>query len=94
MRGAQAAPRSVYAAEGLAINGYDPVDCLTEDNPIKGDSALNSDWNEVALHHASARNKAIFDSAPETYAPRDSGYHAYAVPKGAIAPTDPEAWTA
>ncbi len=41
----------------------------------------------------SAENKAAYDADPERFSPRYGGYCAYAVSKGATAPTDPDAWT-
>ena len=35
----------------------------------------------------------MFDADPEKFAPQYGGYCAYAVSKGATAPTDPNAWT-
>ncbi len=92
-RPALAAKPSVYATNGIAITGYDPVAYFTESAPVKGDPAHASDWEGATLLFASAGNKAMFDAEPEKFAPRYGGYCAYAVSQGATAPTDPEAWT-
>ena len=88
-----AAKAPVFTSGGVAINGYDPVAYFTESKPVKGDPAITSDWEGATLQFASAENKAMFDGDPEKYAPKYGGYCAYAVSKGATAPTDPEAWT-
>lgn len=88
-----AAKPAVFASGGIAINGYDPVAYFTEGKAVAGDPAITSDWNGVLLQFASAANKATYDADPETYAPQYGGYCAFAVSKGATAPTDPEAWT-
>ena len=88
-----AAKPPVFATDGVAINGFDPVAYFTEGAPIKGMSEFSSDWEGAALLFASAENKAMFDADPVKFAPKYGGYCAYAVSKGATAPTDPEAWT-
>lgn len=90
---ALAAKSPVFASGGVAINGFDPVAYFTDGKPVKGSAQFSSDWEGAALHFASAENKALFDADPEKYAPKYGGYCAYAVSKGATAPTDPEAWT-
>ena len=90
---ALAAKPQVFASGGIAINGYDPVAYFTMSKPVKGDPSHSSDWNGAAFVFASADNKTTFDADPDAYAPKYGGYCAYAVSKGATAPTDPEAWT-
>lgn len=92
-RPALAATPPVFATGGVAINGYDPVAYFTEGKPVIGDPKHVSAWEGAELRFASAENKAIFDADRETYAPKYGGYCAYAVSKGATAPTDPAAWT-
>ena len=92
-RPALAAKAPVFASDGIAINGFDPVAYFTEGAPVKGDAGITSEWNGTTLRFASSANKATFDADPDTYAPRYGGYCAYAVSKGATAPTDPDAWT-
>lgn len=92
-RPAWAAKPPVYAENGIAINGFDPVAYFADGAPVKGDPSISSDWQGAKLLFASADNKALYDADPEKYAPRYGGYCAYAVSKGATAPTDPQAWT-
>lgn len=87
-----AAQPPVFAADGVAINGYDPVAYFTEGAPVKGSAEFAADWEGAMLHFASADNKAMFESDPVKYAPKYSGYCAYAVSKGYTAATVPEAW--
>ena len=90
---AAAAEPPVYATNGIAINGYDPVAYFTESKAVEGSSAHTSEWEGATLQFASAENKAVFDADPEKYAPKYGGYCAYAVSKGYIATTDPDAWS-
>ena len=88
-----AAKPSVFATEGVAINGYDPVAYFTMSKPVSGDPAITSDWEGAKVQFASAENKAMYDADPEKFAPKYGGYCAYAVSKGGTATTDPNAWT-
>lgn len=90
---ALAAKPPVFATDGIAINGYDPVAYFTRSEPVTGDVAHASDWNGVQMIFASDENKAIFDADPEKFAPKYGGYCAYAVSKGGTATTSPDAWT-
>ena len=90
---ALAAKPSVYATDGIAINGYDPVAYFTMSKPVAGDMAHASDWEGAKMLFSSAENKAMFDADPEKFAPKYGGYCAYAVSKGGTATTSPDAWT-
>lgn len=90
---AAAAEPPVYATNGVAINGYDPVAYFTEGKPVEGSAEFTSDWDGATLQFASAENKAMFDGDPEKFAPKYGGYCAYAVSKGYTASTDPGAWS-
>lgn len=92
-RFAQAETISVFAEDGIAINGYDPVAYFTEGKPVRGDASITSEWDGALLRFASVENKELFDADPEAYAPRYGGYCAYAVSQGYTASTDPDAWT-
>ncbi len=83
----------VYASNGVAINGFDPVAYFTDGAPVLGTDAYTSDWNGAKLQFASAENKAMFDAEPDKFAPQYGGYCAYALSKNAIAKTSPDAWT-
>ena len=83
----------VFATDGIAINGFDPVGYFTEAKAVKGTAAHASDWEGAQLLFASAENQAMFEADREKYAPKYGGYCAFAVSKGSTASTDPEAWT-
>ena len=90
---AHAAEPPVYALNGIAINGYDPVAYFTESKPVEGSGDFTSEWDGAIIQFTSAENKALFDGDPEKYAPKYGGYCAYAVSKGYTASTDPDAWS-
>ena len=88
---AQTAP--VYAENGIAIDGTDPVAYFTESRPIPGDPAITHDWMGATWRFSSAANRDAFAADPEAYAPQFGGYCAWAVSQNYTAPTEPDAWT-
>lgn len=90
---ARAASPEVFARDGAAIGGYDPVSYFTEGKPVKGDATHSVMWKGAEWHFANAENKASFESDPEAYAPQYGGYCAFAVSRGYTAKTEPDAFT-
>ncbi len=84
---------AVYHKDGVAIGGYDPVSYHRMQKADKGDTRYAYRWNNSSWYFSSAANKELFAANPEKYAPQYGGYCAYAASKGALAPTDPQAWT-
>jgi YHS domain-containing protein len=76
-----------------AIRGYDPVAYFILGEPTEGRNKYSTKWQGAIYKFSSAENLATFKSDPERYAPQYGGYCAYAMSKGSIASTDPEAWT-
>ena len=89
---ALAAP-AVFSTDEFAINGYDPVAYFTQDMPVKGQLDYAYNWNDTVWLFSNPENLALFEADPEAYAPQFGGYCAYALSKGSLAPTVPEAWT-
>lgn len=87
-----AAP-AVFTTDDIAINGYDPVAYFMQDMPVKGHLDYAVNWNDTVWLFANPDNMALFEADPEAYAPQFGGYCAYALSKGSLAPTVPEAWT-
>lgn len=84
---------AVFATNGVAINGYDPVAYITQKKPVSGKDAYSYRWKGVTWRFASAANRDAFKANPSKYAPQFGGYCAYAVSNGYTAPTDPTAWS-
>jgi len=85
---------SVYKSDdNVAINGYDPVGYFTMGKPVKGSGGHKSQVEGATWLFSSAENKSKFDANPKKYLPKYGGFCAYAMSKGAKAPTDPNAWT-
>ena len=92
-RSAHAETAPVYAEDGIAIDGTDPVAYFTEGRPVPGSSEHELMWNGATWRFSSAENLAAFEANPARYAPQFGGYCAWAVAEGYTASTVPEAWS-
>ncbi|GGF83268.1 YHS domain-containing (seleno)protein [Mameliella alba] len=91
-RRALAAEPEIYAENGIAIDGSDPVAYFAGNGPVAGGAAALS-WKGASWQFSDAGNAAAFEADPQAYAPQFGGYCAYAASRGYLAPTIPEAWT-
>lgn len=86
-------PHSVFAVDGVAIRGTDPVAYFTEGEPVAGSEEFSHDWSGATWYFASAENRDAFAAAPEEYAPQYGGFCAWAVAdKGELYSTQPDNW--
>ncbi len=83
----------VFATDGTAIHGFDPVGYFRDRAPVKGRETIALGWRGARWLFASEENRRMFEADPGHFAPRYGGYCAYAMAHGAIASTVPEAWT-
>jgi len=90
---ATAAEPQVFSDGGVAIRGADPVAFFTEGAPVIGSPDHALMWNGTTWHFASAQNMETFMADPMAYAPQYGGYCAFAMSKGYVATSVPEAWT-
>ncbi|MEM8577194.1 MAG: YHS domain-containing (seleno)protein [Pseudomonadota bacterium] len=89
---ARAATPPIYAEDGVAIDGTDPVSYFADGRPVAGVRAITFDWSGATWRFASAAARDAFAADPVAYAPQYGGYCAYAVSEGYTASTIPEAW--
>jgi YHS domain-containing protein len=82
----------VFKTKEGAIKGYDPVAYFTESKPTKGKPEFTTTWQEATWYFASAKNRDLFKSAPEKYAPQYGGFCAYGVSRNYKVKIEPEAW--
>ena len=75
-----------------AVGGYDTVTYFTTGQPVKGVDEFSSEYKGAKWLFSSAENKALFDAAPEKYAPQYGGYCAWAAAQEKLAPGDPNVW--
>jgi len=90
---AAAAEPPIYADDGLAIKGYDPVAYFTDRKPVAGKPEFSHDWMGAKWLFASAEHRDAFAKEPEKYAPQYGGYCAYGVAQGYAVKIEPDAWT-
>ncbi len=76
-----------------AVSGFDVVAYFTEGKPVKGDSAITTNYQGAEWHFSSAANRDKFLADPQKYAPQYGGYCAWAVSQGYTASADPQRWT-
>jgi len=82
-----------FADDVGAIRGYDPVAYHLEQKPVKGDSLYSFEYRDSTWHFSSEENLDTFRRDPERYAPQYGGFCAYAMSRGFVVSTDPDAWT-
>ena len=83
----------VFATDGVAIHGTDPVGYFREGRPVQGDPAIAAEWKGAEWHFATAENRDAFLADPEAFAPKYGGFCAWAVAeKGELYSTQPENW--
>lgn len=75
-------------ANGVIINGYDPVAFFTDNKPVKGNPAFTSKYEDAVYQFASQDHLDLFKSNPEKYKPQFGAWCAYAVSLGRVAPID------
>jgi YHS domain-containing protein len=83
---------TIYANDGIAVDGTDVVGYFTQGEPIAGTADITHDWMGVTWRFSTEENRAAFAAAPEDYAPQYGGYCAWAVSEGYTASTVPHAW--
>ena len=90
---ARAAGGAVYAENGLALRGTDPMSYFTHGEPRPGSPEIGLMWRDAIWLFESEASRARFEMNPQAYAPRYGGYCAYAMAEGALASSVPEAFT-
>jgi YHS domain-containing protein len=75
-------------ANGVILDGYDPVAFFTDNKPVKGNAAFQYNYEGATYYFASAEHRDAFKARPEKFKPQFGGWCAYAVSLGRIAPID------
>lgn len=92
---------SVFAADPIetgtfnnkAIYGYDTVAYFTQNEAVKGDKKIKTEWRGADWYFSSEANRDMFIADPEKYAPQYGGYCAYAMSDGRLVGVDVDAFT-
>lgn len=78
-------------SDGFAAHGYDPVSFFSPGGARRGDAAISLQWAGASWAFASAANRDAFAAAPKRYAPQYGGWCAWAVSRGYLQPSAPNA---
>lgn len=73
-------------ANGVALQGYDPVGFRRDNRPVKGDPGLQSAYRGAIYWFASAENKSEFEREPAMYEPQFGGFCGYAASIDTVSP--------
>lgn len=87
------AQKPVFAPDGKAIRGYDPVAYFTDSKPVPGKPNISYQYEGTDWYFASEKNRDAFKADPAKYAPQYGGYCAFGTSRGYKAPTQADAWT-
>jgi hypothetical protein len=79
-------------ADDLAIKGYDTVAYFKDGKALKGNKSFTFQWHGMTWCFISKKNRDLFATSPEKYAPQFDGYCAWAMTEARKAITDPEVW--
>lgn len=75
-------------ANGVILDGYDPVAFFTDNKPVKGNDQFQFKYQDAIYYFSSQAHLELFKENPEKYKPQFGGWCAYAVSLGRIAPID------
>jgi hypothetical protein len=93
--GAQAASTERVVTDhhtGLAISGYDPVAYFIQSRPIEGKAGVEAHQGGAIWRFSDERDRQIFLSAPDIYAPQFGGYDPMDLAHGRIVAGQPLVW--
>jgi hypothetical protein len=68
----------------IAISGLDPVGFFTEHKALQGKESIAYDWKGATWLFASAKDRDLFKSDPEKYAPQWGGFCAVGIANGHV----------
>ena len=74
------------------LAGYDPVSYHQNPRPVRGDPAINAQWDGGLYYFASAANRDLFTKSPERYAPAYGGFCANGAPYSVLLGGGPDAY--
>lgn len=87
-----AAARVATNKAGAAIDGYDTTAYWRKSAAQSGSAAHIAQWLGTPWQFADAETAALFEAAPEKYAPQFGGFCTRAMSFGKVVNGDPEVW--
>jgi YHS domain-containing protein len=83
----------IFAPNGKAIKGYDPVAFFNISKAVLGSDSLAYHYKGATWIFSSRENLNLFKASPGQYAPQFGGYCAYGMADGHKAPTETDTWS-
>jgi len=83
----------IFAPNGIALGGRDPVAYAQGRGPVAGAVSHAVMWRGAVWHFVSTATMEAFEMDPVRYCPAFGGYCAWALAQGYLAPTVPEAFS-
>jgi YHS domain-containing protein len=80
------------AESAVALQGMDVVSYFKDGGPVKGQLALQHDFDGARYLFASAQNRADFVADPDRYLPQFNGLCTTGLSKGFTGQSDPNVW--
>ncbi len=84
--------RFSLSGSGHALNGYDTTAYFDAGEAEDGSDVTTVQWKGAVWRFATAEDAALFQSAPDAYAPQFGGYCTRAMSINREVPGDPEVW--
>ncbi len=79
-------------AQGIALQGYDPVAFFTDGKPVKGKTDIRFTYQKATYLFSTLEHKTVFAADPGKYAPQFGGFCAYGVGLGKTVPIEVDAY--
>lgn len=80
-------------ADGLAIEGHDPVAYFTQNAAVMGSAKISVMHEGAKYYFSSKENLKMFEASPAKYLPAYGGFCAFAVSRGATSSVEPDKFT-
>ena len=82
----------VFAPEGLALGGFDPLAYFEHGQAKQGHKRHRLLWHNAVWQFAPQTNMDRFEHNPRAFAPRYGGYCAMSLTQGRLSASVPDAW--
>lgn len=79
-------------ADGVALEGRDPVAFFTQAAPMLGKAEISAEHEGATYYFARQTHRDQFLADPERYVPAFGGYCAFGAAKGKLFPVEIETW--
>jgi len=80
-------------ADGVAIDGFDPVAYFDEGQAVKGVEIHSCEYLNRTWHFSSAENRDKFLSNPEKFSPQYGGFCAHSLGRNKLIASNPQAFS-